>query len=473
MAFKLRDYQEDLISRARKSVVKNRRIILQAATGAGKTVIASEIIKTAMERGNVFFLVHQDELLKQTSESFWRAKIPHGLCVSGRVKSPHPVQLASIMTLKNRLKDYKKPSVIIIDEAHRSVAKTYQDIVNHWSDAFVIGLTATPQRTDGRGLGEVFSDIIKGPSIRYLIATGALCDYELYGVPQQIQLGGVRTTAGDFNKGDLEKEAMKPQVTGDAVEHYKKMAYGKPCVVMCATIKHAEAVAKEYRESGIPAEAIHGFSSDRKGALKRFESGELMVLCSVQLLIEGVDIPQVGCVQWLRPTKSLVIWMQGNGRGLRPHPSKDKLIILDHVGNYARHGLPCMDRDWSLEGDKRQGRKQADPDALGVQTCKECFFTFQSGGHECPHCGHAVEFKERKIEVVDGELQKIEAAAAVERERKERRQEQGRARDLEELVQAGKNRGMKRPDAWAANVYAARQKRKANAADYARARAAL
>lgn len=473
MAFKLYDYQEDLIARARASIGKNKRIIMQAPTGAGKTIIASEIISTAAERGGVFFLVHQDELLKQTSESFWKAKIPHGLCVSGRVKTPHGVQLASIMTLKNRLTKYDAPSLIVIDEAHRAVASTYQTIIKNWPNAYVVGLTATPQRTDGKGLGEVFNDIVKGPSIRYLIDQGKLCDYELYGVPQKVELDNVRTTAGDFNKGDLERESMKPQIIGDAVAHYQKIANGIRCVVMCATIKHAEMVAKQYNEAGIPAEALHGLSDDRTGVIKRFETGETMVVASVQLLIEGVDIPMIGCVQWLRPTKSLVIWMQGNGRGLRTHASKKKLIILDHVGNWSRHGLPDMDRDWSLEGDKKQGRKQSDPDSLGVQVCGECFFSFQSGVKECPHCGHEVPFKERKLEVVDGELQRIQAAAQAEREQKERKQEQGRARELSELVELGLRRGHRAPDAWAARVYAARQGRKANAADYARAKGYL
>lgn len=471
---KLRGYQDDLIQRTRAALAKNNKIIMQAPTGAGKTAIACYMIKSAVDKGHsCFFIVHQNELLQQTSESLWHNKLAHGLVVSGKKKTPHPVQVASLMTLKNRLHEYDEPRIIIIDESHRAIAPSYQEIINFWPNAVVVGLTATPQRTDGKGLNAIFKDIVKGPSIRFLIDQGYLCDYELFGMPQAVNLDNVKTTAGDYNKGDLEKESDKPKIIGDAVQHYKNIANGKRCVVMCVTVKHAESVARMYNEAGIPAEAIHGLSDDRDGVIDRLESGETLVVASVQLLIEGVDIPSISVIQWLRPTKSLVVWMQGNGRGLRPHEEKDHLIILDHVGNYSRHGLPDMEREWSIEGNKKQGRITEQEESLGVQTCEACFFTFKSGVDVCPHCGGKVERKERKIEVVDGELQRIEAAKQKADEMRERKQQQGKARELEDLVQVGKARKMRRPDAWAANVYASRQGRRANAQDYARAKAAL
>lgn len=471
---RLRDYQLDLISRARLSLAKHKRIIIQSATGSGKTVMAARMIELAAQAGRkVLFLVHQRELINQTSGALWHYKIPHGLIVSGRNKTPHNVQVASLLTLVNRLDQYSEFDFIIIDECHRSAANSYQKILDYYPSAYAVGLTATPRRTDGKGLDGTFSDIVPGPSIRFLMDHGHLCDYELYGVPQKIDLSGVKTTAGDYNKGDLERETDKPSVTGDAVEHYKKIAYGKRCVVMCVTIKHAESVAAAYRAAGIPSEAIHGNSAGRDGALERLDSGETLVLTSVNLMIEGTDLPSIAVLQWLRPTKSLVVWLQGIGRGLRPHATKDRLIILDHTGNYATHGLPDMEREWSLEGDKKQGSRKVDPDDIGVQVCGECYFSFKTGVSECPMCGSAVEFKERKLEVVEGELERIKAVEAQELAAVERRKEQGRAREIGDLVRVGVERKMKRPDAWAAAVFAARQGRKPAAADYARAKQAL
>lgn len=467
MAFELRDYQVDLINRARESIMKHKRIIIQSPTGSGKTVVASEIIKNAQKnKVGVFFLVHQRELLEQTSAALWRCKIPHGLCVAGRVVSQHHVQLASIMTLKNRMDRYKEPSLIIVDECHRALSRTYSDIFSKWSKAFVIGLTATPQRTDGRGMGEEFNDIVKGVSVRYLIDTGSLCEYELFGTPPQFKIEDIKVRAGDYDKKDLEEKTSKPQIIGDAVSHYLKLARGKKTVVMCSTIKHAEQVAEQYNQAGIKAAALHGLADDRSGILDDFENGDLMVIASVQLLVEGVDIPSIACVQWLRPTKSLVIWMQGIGRGLRPHSQKDKLIILDHVGNWSRLGLPDDDRDWSLEGSKRKGKKSDSEENLSVQVCASCYFSFKSGVYACPHCGEAVEFKERKIEIVEGELERIQKAKEEEEIKKQARKEQGRSQSLEELIALGVKRQYRDPAAWAVRVFCSRQKRRPTMVDY-------
>lgn len=473
---KLRDYQLDMLGRTRAALIQHRRVIMQSPTGSGKTAMACAMIAGAVRNGKrVIFVVHQTELVKQTSAALWAAKIPHGLIVPGRGRTPHPVQVASLMTLKNRLDKTEKPDLLIVDESHRSAAQSYMDVFAWCPDAYVVGLTATPQRTDGKGLDIAYRDIVHGPSIRYLIDQGYLCDYQLFGVPQLINLEGVRTTGGDYNASDLERASDRPAIVGDAVEHYQRIGNGGRCVVMCVSIKHAEHVAAQYRAAGIPAEALHGLSDDRDGRLDRLRSGATQVLASVQLMVEGVDIPEVAVIQWLRPTKSLVIWMQGNGRGLRPSASKDHLVILDHSGNFARHGLPDMEREWSLDGRARRSgaSKTDDEDDIGVQTCGSCFFTFVAGTPVCPHCGKAVPVNERVVEIKPGELERIERSAAAELAAQQRRHEQGRARELSELIAVGKKRGMRRPDAWAANVWASRQGRKPSRQDYNDARAAM
>lgn len=466
----LRDYQIDMIERTREALKTNQCVVLQAPTGAGKTVVAAYMLEQAKKRGlTAMFLVHQNELIKQTSTSLWNYKIEHGFIVSGRGRSPAPIQVASVMTLKNRLDQYDEPSLIIIDESHRALAASYLKIVEAYPNAKVVGLTATPQRTDGRGLGHLFQHIVKGPSISYLTQIGSLCDYELFGVPQKIDMSSVKNKLGDYAADDLEREVNKPTITGDAIEHWRALANGLVTVVMCVSIKHAEDVAAQFSAAGIPAEAIHGKTKNRDDVLERFESGVTTVLTSVQLLVEGYDHPAIAAVVWLRPTQSLSVFMQGNGRGLRPHHSKRHLTIIDHVGNFSRHGLPCADREWSLD-DRSKNKKSSsseDPD-VGVQVCGECFFTVKTGLTECPKCGAEIELKTRTIEQVDGELERIKAAAV--EHKKQERIEQGKSKTLEELVANGIARKMKNPSAWSANVFAARQGRKASAADYSAAK---
>lgn len=470
---KLRDYQLDMVARTRESLKQHQATILQAPTGAGKTAIATHMMANARDMGKrTFFMVHQNELLKQTSKALWRNKLEHGLIASGKASNPLPVQLASVMTLKNRLDRYEAPDLIIIDEAHRSLAPTYVEIAKTYPNAKIVGLTATPRRTDGKGLGHLYQDIVTAPPIRYFIDEGFLCDYELYGIPVDADLSEVSSKLGDFDSKQLSTAMNKPTITGDAVEHYRKFAFGKPCVVMCVDIAHAESVADEYNRQGIKAQTIHGNSANRDAILDNFEKGEFQVLTSVNLMIEGVDLPFIECVQWLRPTQSLVIYMQGNGRGLRPFDTKSHLIILDHVGNYKRHGLPDSHRDWDLFDRKRSAREKAkdpDEDDIGIQTCKQCYLTFLSGVSLCPHCGAPVELKERKLQVVDGELERIKAAAIAE-EKRRARQEQGQSKTLEELVGLGLRNKYKNAAAWAANILASRENRKPAQNDYLEAK---
>jgi superfamily II DNA or RNA helicase len=424
----------------------------------------------ASERGmSSFFIVHQNELLSQTAKALWKQKLEHGMIASGKRVSKLPAQVASVQTLVRRTDRYDPPALIIIDEAHRAAASTYLRILEAYPNALVIGLTATPQRTDGKGLGDIFQHIVQGPSIRQLIDAGYLCDYEILAPPSQVDTSNIKTQLGDYNKAQLQAEVDKPTITGDAVSHYIKHATGKRCVVMCVSLKHADHVAEQYRNNGVAAEVIDGRKTDpeREAILKRFETGQTKLLCNVQLMIEGVDIPAIQVVQWLRPTQSLIVWMQGNGRGLRPAQGKDRLLILDHVGNWTRHGLPDEDREWSLESTKRKKRKtDEEPDVL-IQQCKECFHVLKPGVDACPRCGAPVVRKVRaEIQVVDAELERID----IEAERKQKRRETGMARTLEELIKLGVRRGLNKPAAWAAITIAAREGRKPTREEFSEAR---
>lgn len=470
---KLRPYQESLINETREQLRRHKRVLLQAPTGAGKTAITVFMMGRAAEAGKrSVFCVHQNELLSQTSKALWQQKLEHGMIAAGKRLSGLPAQVASVQTWVRRTDQYPEPDLIIIDECHRSASASYQKILEAYPNARVIGLTATPQRTDGKGLDDTYSAIVQGPSIRQLIDAGYLSDYEIFAPPSTIDLSAVKTRMGDYDKRELEQTMDKPTITGDAVATYKKHAHGKRCVVMCVSIRHAEHVMESYRAAGVPAEMIEGSmtNKERELVLNRFRSGETLVICNVQLLIEGVDIPSIEVVQWLRPTHSLIIWCQGNGRGLRPSPGKDRLLILDQVGNWSKHGLPDEDREWSLEGRKKGRKKKDEEPDVNVQQCKHCFHIFRPGPSVCPACGKPVEVrKQAEIQVVDGELEKID----LEAERKSRKMEQGKSRDLRDLVHLGVRRGMKNPSGWAVHVYCARSGRKPGPSDYQKAKRIL
>lgn len=465
----LRPYQESVIDDTRQALRQYHSVLMQGPTGMGKTAITVFMMGRAAAQGKrAYFLVHQNELLSQTSKALWRQQLEHGMIASGKARSTLPAQVASVQTLVRRMDQYKEPDLLIIDEAHRAAAKTYQTIIERWPNARVIGLTATPQRTDGKPLDVMFDTLVLGPTIRELMDAGYLCDYEIYAPPIGIDVSTVKRKMGDFDSKELEAVVDKKSITGDAVAHYKTHARGKRCVVMCVSIKHAEHVAEQYQAAGVSSGVIEGTMTgpQRDNMLADFAAGRLMVICNVQLLVEGVDIPAIEVVQWLRPTQSLVVWMQGNGRGLRPADNKTGLIIFDHVGNCLRHGLPDDDREWSLEG-KEKGKKKAAADEVKIKQCGSCYAVFRPGPQTCQHCGAPVAGQQRELEVVDGELQKVDKLAI----RKEQKREQGKARSMDDLVALGLRRGMAKADAWAAITLAARQGRKATTSEYDQARA--
>jgi len=288
----------------------------------------------------------------------------------------------------------------------------------------------------------------------------------------KVNMEGIKTRMGDYAADLVEQAVDRPTVTGDAVQHYLKYANGKRCVVMCATIKHALHVCEAYRDAGISAEHIDGDtpSVERQKILARVASGETKVLTNVELLIEGVDVPAIEAVQWLRPTASLIIWMQGNGRGFRPADGKPGLIILDHVGNWQRHGLPDDDREWSLQGDPNRGkRKKSDPDEVKVKQCPKCYAIFRPGPKECPECDESLAVERRGLVVEDGELKAID----IEAERRAKKREQGSARTLKDLVELGKRRGLNKPAEWAVMTHAARMRARPTPAMFSEARGYL
>lgn len=480
MAFELYEDQAEFVVNLRESLKKGHKSILGVASPAfGKTVVAAHITETARLRdpsASVWFLVHRKNLLRQTSKSFWSAKIEHGLITSGKVRSTLPIQVGTIGTVYSRIDKLKPPKILFIDEAHLSRGMMFESVIK-WAlenNCIVLGLTGTPIRLDGKPLGGLFGDLIEAKSTRWLIDNGRLSDYVAYTTPILPDLSTIKKLGGDYNKSELAEVMDKPTIVGDAVAHWRKYANGLRTVVYCVNVKHSQHTAQYFNDSGIPAVHVDADTTEAelKVACEGLASGKYLILCNCELVIEGFDLSaQIGkditleCCILLRPTQSLARYLQMVFRAMRKKPNP--AVILDHAGCIMRHGLPCEDREWTLEGRKKRARTKSDDDPdVNVQQCGKCYGVFLPGGDKCPYCGAPVEKRERKIIEQEGELQQVDIAAI----RKERKREQGTARSLRDLVSLGMRKQMKNPSGWAVNVLAARESRKPEPIDYTNAK---
>lgn len=413
------------------------------------TFAFSYIAQSAASRGNdVLIVVHRKELLRQASCSLAALGVRHGIVAPANKISPiisahlervgqsfidahATVHVASVQTLVKRLDKWAdRFKLVILDEAHHAVSGSFQAVVDAMPSAKILGVTATPCRLDGKGLGDVFDVLVEGPTIRELIDCGHLVQPKVYAPPTNIDLSGVHRRGGDYVASELAEVMDRPVITGDAVAHYKRLCAGMPGIAFCASVKHAEHVAEEFRRAGISAACVHGGMDDGERDRLILGHGKIVqVLTSCDLISEGTDTVAAQAALLLRPTESESMYLQQVGRILRPMPGKTHAIVLDHVGNTLKHGLPDADREWTLEGRKKRGKGAAndnDP-ALAVRQCEQCYAAFAASFKACPVCGHVLPVKERKLDQVDGELVEISAAkAAAERARIERRREIGR-----------------------------------------------
>jgi len=453
----LRPYQHKAITDLRAAYRSGARApLLVAPTGAGKTVILAAIASSAVARDRqVLILVHRRELIRQASAKLTAAGVRHGVLAAGFPTMPASVQLASVQTLNKRL-DYIdcNPSLIIIDEAHHAVSRTWAHLLRQWPNAYRLGVTATPCRLDGRGLSAAFDALVMGPSVQTLTSAGYLAPARIYAPPIVADLAGIRKRAGDFAVGESAAAMDRPSVTGDAISHYQRLAAGQQAIAFCCNIAHAESVAASFNAAGIKAATLLG--SHRPGVRDQvvvdFARGRLQVLVTVDVVSEGFDIPAAGCAILLRPTQSLSLYMQQVGRVLRPAAGKAAAIILDHVGNVNRHGFPDDRHCWTLDDGIR--RAAAGPAAPSVRTCPACYAAFKPAPI-CPCCGHEQPpSKARALQQVDGDLKELKRE-----EVRQRRTEQGRAQTLQQLIAVGHARNMRNPVAWAKHVLYARSLR--------------
>ena len=460
MAIVLRDYQDQIISDVRSLMSQGHRtLLIVSPTGSGKTALTAHMLKSAAAKGlSSWFICHRRELIYQSSRAFTSIDVDHGIVCAGVPPAPQKlVQVCSIQTLANRLSKIPKPRLIIYDECQHMGATTWERVYRENPQAFHIGLTASPTRLDGRGLGDFFSHMIKGPSVSSLIERNFLSEYKAF-APAVVNTESLHTRMGDFIKSELSDLMNRPTVTGSAIHEYKRNAMGKRNIVFCSSILHSETVVASFNAAGIPARHVDGETphNEREESLRLFQEGKILVLSNVDLFGEGLDIPSVEAVTLLRPTQSLCLHIQQIGRALRPSPGKTHAIILDQAGNIERHGLPDEEREWNLDGVVHVKSGQREP---SVKICSTCFAAQKSGPPKCIYCGSEFRIKPRKIKQQDGELGEINKDELIA-SRKAKRQEQGRAETLSDLIAIGKSRGYKNAYAWAKYTFNGRQRKK-------------
>ncbi len=438
-----RDYQHDLIRDTRLALRSFRSVIMQAPTGSGKSVIIAYMIARALEKGNSTWLIcHRKELLEQLSVTLFDAGVPHGVIMAGRSMTSELVQVASIQTLVRRLGQVRPPKMLAIDECHHATAATYRKVIDHCPDSWNLGLTATPVRGNGRGLGDVYQAIVPGPSVADLIARGYLSKFRIIAPAHAVDVSGVHTRGGDYVRDELAAVVDRTGTIGDAVAHYRTHVAPGTCLVYCVSRRHARHVTDAYRGAGIDARYVAADipKDEREAIVAGFRQGSPKVMVSVDLFGEGLDCPGLNAVQLLRPTQSLVLHLQQIGRGLRVEAGKESCVILDHVGNTWRHGLPDDDREWTLDPVRKRKSKAEEEEAMpALRHCAECFAIFRASLQECPDCGATYKINGKVPDAEDGELHEIDP----ERHRIMRKREEGMADGLEGLTALAVKRGYK------------------------------
>lgn len=403
----LHPHQLSAIAKLRSSLGSGkRRPIIQAPTGAGKTLLAASIVDGALNKGNrVIFCVPALSLIDQTVDAFWR----EGIRDIGVIQANHEmtnglraVQVASVQTLQRR--SVPDAEVVVIDECHRFF-DFYRQWMAHpaWAKVPFIGLSATPWT---KGLGRYFDDLIVAATATELIEAGFLSPFKVF-APSHPDLSGVRTLAGDYHEGDLSAAMNKAPLTADVVETWRRLGEDRPTLCFGVDRAHAKQLQSRFEEAGIAAGYIDAFTEpeEREEVRRQFHNGDLKVVCNVGCLTTGVDW-DVRCIILARPTKSEMLFVQIIGRGLRKAEGKDHLLILDHSDTHLRLGFVTDVHHDHLDDGTPNSSKPAKDRVTLPKECPKCSFLKPANVHRCPACGFAPE-KRSSVTAEDGELREL------------------------------------------------------------------
>ena len=446
----LRPYQQDLIDGVRNEWANGARNVLAVLpTGGGKTVCFSEVIREQGETmaamlgatpGPSCAIAHRQELVTQISLALARDGVRHKIIGDKKVAKLavklHMAELgrsfydpsaqtavAGVDTLIRRVDTLEqwanRVALWVLDEFHHCLRENkWGKAVEMFPNARGLGVTATPIRADGKGLGRhadgVIDAMVVGPSMRELIDAGHLTEYRVFAPPSDLDLStvNVSSTTGDYNVNQLRSAVKKSHIVGDVVAHYLKIAPGKLGVTFVPSIEIAQITAEQFNAAGVPAIALSSKNSDeeRIAALAKFRNREYLQLVNVDLFGEGFDLPAIEVVSMARPTQSYSLFAQQFGRALRLMDGKTHAIIIDHVGNVIRHGLPDAPRQWTLDAREKRGKNTPD-DGVKLKACPDCTAVYERELTACPMCGFEPAPAGRSApEQVDGDLHELDPA---------------------------------------------------------------
>ncbi|MDV5976228.1 UNVERIFIED_CONTAM: DEAD/DEAH box helicase [Streptococcus canis] len=385
-----------MINEARKHILKHN-VMIVSPPGSGKSVVISDIAKSATKKnGHVLFLVHRKELIDQIANSFKFHEV-----------DMDKVDLLTVGKAKNRLDKLTKPTLIITDEGHHGKANTYQMIYEYFSDVPRLGFTATPWRLSGDGFTDTYDVMVLGKTVDWLIDNNKLAPYDYYSV-LSIDTSKLKVQNGDYSNKSID-ESFGKKIFGDVVQEYINKANGQKAILYAHSVEASQAFAKEFQSMGI--NAIHADAktpkAERDKIMQDFRDGKIQVVCNVDLISEGFDVPDCTVTILCRPTKSLVLFLQQSMRSMRYQPNK-KAIILDHVGNWNIHGLPDTSHDWENYFQGGWKKKSKKTNTVHAKECPVCSALWPLSQQLCELCNHDFGLKEKQEkERIEAELELI------------------------------------------------------------------